>query len=85
VHGLEIDWEEMERVDKMLRLNGGPDYDAETERLLAASLAKRKPTVRIKRLGSKLQGGSTLQRQLLETERLKQQKILDSTASRYQD
>lgn len=49
VHGVEIDWakrdwkriytpeEEMERVGKMLRLNGGPHYDPATERLLAAS------------------------------------------------
>jgi hypothetical protein len=54
VEGVEIDWakrdwkriytaeEEMERVGKMLRLNGGPDYDPITERLLAASCARIK-------------------------------------------
>ena len=59
VHGAEIDWEkrdwkrvytpeeEMERVGKMLRLNGGPDYNPGTEKLLAASSLKRKPTIRI--------------------------------------
>jgi hypothetical protein len=59
-----------------LRLNGGPDYDPMTARLLAASSAKRKPTVRIKRIGSKLQSGSTLQRQLLKREREKAEKAL---------
>jgi hypothetical protein len=50
----------------MLRLNGGPDYSL---RLLAAS-TKRKPTVRVKRLGlDRLKGGSILQNQLLERER----------------
>ena len=88
VHGVEIDWEkrdwkriytpeeEMERTGKMLRLNGGPDYDPATERLLAASSAKRKPTVRIKRIGTKLQSGLTLQRQLLKREKVKAEKAL---------
>jgi len=52
VHGVEIAWEkrdwkriytpeeEMERIGKMLRLNGGPDYDPAIERLLAASSIK---------------------------------------------
>ena len=60
----------------MLRLNGGPHYDPATERLLAASSTKRKPTVRIKRLGSKLQAGSSLQRQLLVREKMKAEKAL---------
>jgi hypothetical protein len=44
--------EQRERASKALRLNGAHDYDPAIERLLAASSAKRKPTVRIKRLGS---------------------------------
>jgi hypothetical protein len=48
----------------MLRLNGGPDYDPDIERLLAASSANKKPTFRIKRLGSgKLKGASSLQKE----------------------
>jgi hypothetical protein len=56
----------------MLRLNGGPDYSL---RLLAAS-TKRKPTVRVKRLGlDRLKGGSILQNQLLERERDSRKKL----------
>jgi hypothetical protein len=52
--------EEREIAAKMLRLNGGPDYNPEIERLLAAaSAAKKKPTFKIRRLGSgKLNGAS---------------------------
>jgi hypothetical protein len=39
--------QEVERASKVLRLNGGPDYDPATERLLAASSIKKKPTVRV--------------------------------------
>jgi hypothetical protein len=65
VHVTEIDWEkrnwkriltpeeEREIAAKMLRLNGGLDYDPAVERLLAAaSSTKKKPTFKIKRLGS---------------------------------
>jgi Ca2+-binding EF-hand superfamily protein len=81
VHGVEIDWEkrdwkriytseeETERVGKMLRLNGGPDYDPMTARLLAASSDKRKPTVRIKRIGTKLQGASSFQEEREKAEK----------------
>jgi hypothetical protein len=69
--------QEIERASKALRLNGGPGYNPATEKLLAASSKKRKSTVRIKRLGSKLQSGSTLQRQLLERERMKAVKALN--------
>jgi hypothetical protein len=60
VHVTEIDWEkrnwkriltpeeEREIAAKMLRLNGGPDYDPAIERLLAASSTKKKPTTMIK-------------------------------------
>jgi hypothetical protein len=64
-HVTEIDWEkrnwkriltpeeEREIAVKMLRLNGGPEYNPAIERLLAAaSSTKKKPTLRIKRLGS---------------------------------
>jgi hypothetical protein len=69
--------EQRERASKALRLNGGPDYDPMTARLLAASSIKKKPTFRIKPLvGSKLQSGSTLQRQLLKREREKAEKAL---------
>ena len=45
--------EEREIAARMLRLNGGPDYDPAVERLLAsASSTKKKPTFKIKRLGS---------------------------------
>jgi hypothetical protein len=92
VYGVEIDWEkrdwkriytpeeEMERVGKMLRLNGGPEYSPATERLLAASSLKEKPTVRIKRLSSnvpgiKLKGASSIIKQKRE-EREKAEKVL---------
>jgi hypothetical protein len=64
--------EEREIAAKMLRLNGGPDYNPATERLLAASSKKRKPTFKVRQPGlGKLQGGSrsTIQRQLLELEK----------------
>jgi hypothetical protein len=74
VHVTEIDWdkkdskriltpeEEREIAEKMLRLNGGPDYNPEIDRLLAASSTKKKkPTFRIKRLSSdRLKGASSL-------------------------
>jgi hypothetical protein len=45
----------------MLRLNGGPDYNPEIERLLAASSTKKKPTFKIKRMGSgNLKGASSI-------------------------
>jgi hypothetical protein len=44
--------EEREIAAKMLRLNGGPDYNPEIERLLVASSTKKRPTFRIERLGS---------------------------------
>jgi hypothetical protein len=51
--------EEREIAAKMLRLNGGPDYNPEIERLLAASSVKKKPTFKIRRFGSgKLKGAS---------------------------
>ena len=61
----------------MLRLNGGPDYDPMTERILAASSRKRKPTFKVRQSGlGKPQGGSrsTIQRQLLELEKVKAEK-----------
>ena len=45
----------MERVGKMLRLNGGPDYNPTTERLLAAS--------------SVLQGASSFQKEREKAEK----------------
>lgn len=82
VHGVEIDWEkrdwkriynpeeEMERVGKMLRLNGGPDYDPSTERLLAASSKKKKSTFRIKRLGlNSLKSASIIQKEREKAEK----------------
>jgi hypothetical protein len=79
----EIDWkkrnwrriltpeEEREIAAKMLRLNGGPDYNPAIERLLAASSTKKKPTFRIKRLGSvRLKGAS------IQMEREKAEKAL---------
>jgi hypothetical protein len=82
VHVTEIDWdkkdwkriltpeEEREIVAKMLRLNGGPDYDPAVERLLAASSAKKKPTFKIKRLGwAKLKGASYLQKEREKAEK----------------
>jgi hypothetical protein len=74
--------EEMQRENaaKVLRLNGAPDYSPTTERLLAASSSKKKPTVRIKRVGSKLQSGSIIGGQLyqqkLNEERGKAEKVL---------
>jgi hypothetical protein len=51
--------EEREIAAKMLRLNGGPDYNPDIERLLAAaSSKKKKPTFRIKTSRSKLKDGS---------------------------
>jgi hypothetical protein len=69
VHVTEIDWEKSnwkriltpdEEREIAARLNGGPDYDPAVERLLAASSStKKKPTFKVKRLGSgKLQGAS---------------------------
>jgi hypothetical protein len=76
VHVTEIDWEkrnwkriltpeeEREIAAKMLRLNGGPDYDPAREKLLAASSMKKKPTFRINRFASgKLKGASSLQKE----------------------
>jgi hypothetical protein len=84
VNVVEIDWEkrnwtriytpdeERERAEKMLRLNGAPDYDPDLSRLLAASSTKKQPTFKVKRPGlGKLQGGSIIQRQLLEQDREK--------------
>jgi hypothetical protein len=54
----------------MLRLNGGPDYDPATERLLAASSSKRKPAFRINRYGlGKLKGASYLQKEREKAEK----------------
>jgi hypothetical protein len=83
VHVTEIDWdkkdwkriltpeEEREIAAKMLRLNGGPDYYPEIERLLAASSTKKKkPTFKIRRLGSgKLKGASSLQKEREKAEK----------------
>jgi hypothetical protein len=76
VHVTQIDWEkrnwkriltpeeEREIAAKMLRLNGVPDFNPEMERSLAASSANKKPTFKIKRIGSgKLKGASYLQRE----------------------
>ena len=52
---------QMENAEKVLRLNDAPDYSPTTERLLATSSSKRKPTIRIKRFGSKLQSGSIME------------------------
>jgi hypothetical protein len=54
--------EEREIAAKMLRLNGGPDYNPDIERLLAAtSSTKKKPTFKTKRLSSDtLKGASSL-------------------------
>jgi hypothetical protein len=55
--------EEREIAAKMLRLNGGPDYDPTMERLLAASSStKKKPTFRITRQSShnQLKGASSI-------------------------
>jgi trans-2-enoyl-CoA reductase len=83
VHVTEIDWEkrnwkkiltpeeEREIGAKMLRLNGGPDYDPEIERLLAAaSSAKKKPTFKVKRLGSdKLKGAFSISKESEKAEK----------------
>jgi hypothetical protein len=56
----------------VLRLNGGPDYDYNpaTESLLAASSIKKKPTFKIRRLGSgKLKGASYLQKEREKAEK----------------
>jgi hypothetical protein len=59
--------EEKEIAAKMLRLNGGPDYNPEVERLLAASSSlKRKPTFRIKRLGLKGASSISMEREKAE-------------------
>jgi hypothetical protein len=75
--------EEREIAAKMLRLNGAPDYDPAIERLLAASSVKKKPTFKVRRLslgklqgGSGLGSGSTIQRQLLDLEKVKAEKAL---------
>ena len=64
---------ELEKAYKALRLNGGvPMY---VPNIIGAS--KKKPTIKIKRFGSgKLQAGSTIQRQLLELEKVKAEKAL---------
>ena len=72
--------EQRERATKALRLNGGLDYNHITERLLAASSLKKKPTIRIKRLGYsgpgiKLKGASSIQRRL-QLEKEKAEKAL---------
>jgi hypothetical protein len=79
VHLTEIDWEkrnwiriltpeeEGEIAAKMLRLNGGPDYNPEIERLLAASSTKKKPTFRVKRPG--LKGASTISKEREKAEK----------------
>lgn len=59
----------LENAAKALRLNGAPDIDPPTEKLLAASSIKKKPTFRIKRLGSKLQSGSLVQELIHKWER----------------
>jgi hypothetical protein len=84
VHITKIDWEkrswkriltpeeEREIATKMLRLNGGPDYNPEIEKLLAASSSKkRKPTFKVKRLGSgnQLKGASYLQKEREKAEK----------------
>jgi hypothetical protein len=82
VHVTEIDWdkkdwkriltseEEREIAAKMLRLNGGPDYNPEIERLLAASSTKKKPTFRIRRLGSdRLKGASFISKEREKAEK----------------
>jgi hypothetical protein len=56
----------------VLRLNGGPDYDYNPaiERFLAASSKTKKPTFKIKRLGSgKLKGASYLQKEREKVEK----------------
>jgi hypothetical protein len=86
VHVTEIDWEkrnwrriltpeeEREIAAKMLRLNGGPDYDPAIERLLAAaSSTKKKPTFKVKRLGS---GNQLKSASYLQKEREKAEKAL---------
>jgi hypothetical protein len=58
----------------MLRLNGGPDYDPDIERLLAAtSTKKRKPTFKVKRLGS---GNQLKDASSISKEREKAEKVL---------
>jgi hypothetical protein len=59
--------EEREIAAKMLRLNGGPDYDPEIERLLAAaSSAKKKPTFRVRRPGLKGASSISIEREKAE-------------------
>jgi hypothetical protein len=55
---MEIAEAERETEAKMLRLNGGPEYSPEIERLLAGSSTKKKPTFRVKRPG--LKGASSI-------------------------
>jgi hypothetical protein len=85
VHVTEIDWEkrnwrriltpeeEREIAAKMLRLNGGPDYDPAVERLLAAasSTKKKKPAFKIRRsgLGNQQKGASSLQNEREKAEK----------------
>jgi hypothetical protein len=84
VHATEIDWEkrnwkriltpeeEREIAAKMLRLNGGPDYNPGIERLLAASSTKKKkPTFKVKRLGSgkQLKGASFISKEREKAEK----------------
>jgi hypothetical protein len=62
--------EQKERASKASRLNGGPGYNPAIERLLAASSTKKKPTFRIKRLGSgKLKAASSLQKEREKAEK----------------
>jgi hypothetical protein len=64
--------EEREIAAKMLRLNGSPDYNPEIERLWAASSTKkRKPTFRVKRIGSgnQLKAASSIQKEREKAEK----------------
>jgi hypothetical protein len=62
--------EQRERAFKALRLNGGPDYNHEIERLLAASSTKKKPTFRVRRFGlGKLKSASYLQKEREKAEK----------------
>jgi hypothetical protein len=58
--------EEREIAEKMLRLNGGPDYNPDIERLLAASTTKKKPTFRVNRPGLKGASSISLERERAE-------------------
>lgn len=79
LNGVTIDWdkrtwrrilspeEEREMAAKMLRLNGGPDYNPDIERLLAASSTRKKPTFRIERFS--LKGASPLSKEREKAEK----------------